>query len=548
METKNTQVLILSAGRIPEELECVFGDIPSGLIPLNGRPVLFWTIDKLLHEGFSKIAITVGFRKEKIIKVVKKHYNPRPYFNFIEVDFTRPPGNAIVESAEHLDGKHLLVILGDTLIEEKFSELIKCGNSFVSTSKHFMESKKWCLVREKNDYISRIYDKKEKIDNRSDLYALVGVYFFDDLNLFKKLVKNLNHRNLEISEIIKKYKRYKPIRSILCEEWYDLGHIENYYLAKKRLLKTRFFNYLEFDNLLGTLTKKSKNNARFINEIEWYLKLPKELSILSPRVIDYSISADPFIKMDYIGYPTLAELWLYGDIHIKMWKNILNRLLAIVNLFKKYRGKVSWEDYKYIYITKTDERIQELTNSNKIFDELFQNDSVTINEIKYKNWFSIKDEVYRRVKELYVTEDNCLIHGDLCFSNIFYDINNGIFKFIDPRGKWGSSNYGDIKYDIAKLRHSVSGNYDFITNKLYSISVLSNKIHLNVFQEKIHNEIGNYFDDLITRCWDLNQIKLIEGLLFISMLPLHGDDIKRQHALYSIGIKQLNEIIHQERV
>jgi hypothetical protein len=35
---------------------------------------------------------------------------------------------------------------------------------------------------------------------------------------------------------------------------------------------------------------------------------------------------------------------------------------------------------------------------------------------------------------------------------------------------------------------------------------------------------------------------MIEGLLFISMLPLHKDDLERQLALYSIGIQRLNEI------
>jgi len=40
----------------------------------------------------------------------------------------------------------------------------------------------------------------------------------------------------------------------------------------------------------------------------------------------------------------------------------------------------------------------------------------------------------------------------------------------------------------------------------------------------------------------IDEIKMIEGLLFISMLPLHKDDLERQLALYSIGIQRLNEI------
>ena len=52
MDSKDLRVLILSAGKIDTELEKIFGKIPSGLIPLNGKPVIFRIIDKLLDEGY----------------------------------------------------------------------------------------------------------------------------------------------------------------------------------------------------------------------------------------------------------------------------------------------------------------------------------------------------------------------------------------------------------------------------------------------------------------------------------------------------------------
>ena len=47
----------------------------------------------------------------------------------------------------------------------------------------------------------------------------------------------------------------------------------------------------------------------------------------------------------------------------------------------------------------------------------------------------------------------------------------------------------------------------------------------------------------IKQRWNLDKIKMIEGLLFISMLPLHKDDLERQFAFYGIGIQRLNEIV-----
>ena len=49
MENKDLRALILSAGQINNELTKIFGKIPSGLIPINGKPVIFRIIDKLLE-------------------------------------------------------------------------------------------------------------------------------------------------------------------------------------------------------------------------------------------------------------------------------------------------------------------------------------------------------------------------------------------------------------------------------------------------------------------------------------------------------------------
>ena len=41
---------------------------------------------------------------------------------------------------------------------------------------------------------------------------------------------------------------------------------------------------------------------------------------------------------------------------------------------------------------------------------------------------------------------------------------------IDPRGSFGEYKiHGDKNYDIAKLQHSILGDYDFILNNLFDI-------------------------------------------------------------------------------
>ena len=47
---------------------------------------------------------------------------------------------------------------------------------------------------------------------------------------------------------------------------------------------------------------------------------------------------------------------------------------------------------------------------------------------------------------------------------------------------------------------------------------------------------------------DINDIELIEGLLFVSMLPLHSDFPKRQLAFFVQGIKCLNNQLGRNSV
>ena len=74
-------------------------------------------------------------------------------------------------------------------------------------------------------------------------------------------------------------------------------------------------------------------------------------------------------------------------------------------------------------------------------------------------------------KMLYEVDTFNIIHGDLCFANIMVDTNLSFIKVIDPRGKFGTYDiYGDFRYELAKLFHSVDGKYDFIIKDLFDVN------------------------------------------------------------------------------
>jgi hypothetical protein len=44
----------------------------------------------------------------------------------------------------------------------------------------------------------------------------------------------------------------------------------------------------------------------------------------------------------------------------------------------------------------------------------------------------------------------------------------------------------------------------------------------------------------------LEDVRLVEGLLFLSMCPLHEDSADRQLAMFATGLRILNELIDHE--
>lgn len=98
------------------------------------------------------------------------------------------------------------------------------------------------------------------------------------------------------------------------------------------------------------------------------------------------------------------------------------------------------------------------------------------------------------------TEPQSVIHGDFCFSNILYDFRAEEVKTIDPRGMTPNGEqtiYGDIRYDVSKLSHSILGLYDWIIAGYYHMEILDFNITLRLAEENCHKEIQHAFIKLV---------------------------------------------------
>lgn len=515
----------------------------NAMLPLNGKPVISWIIDNLKEKGIFDIII-VSRLDDKVLNDFLKW----AYEEIKIVHINANASNSILESlyvglsSFKISNNHIInVLLGDTLIHDSFDEEI---DFLYAGFKN--DSKKWCHLNiDSNNKIINFFD--EVRDENFDSLVASGFYKFLNGHYLLECIRECIRTNkYELSDAIKSYSKLFPFYVKVCESWFDLGHIEGILNSKRKLISARSFNNLTIDPVLNTITKTSKNNEKLRDELNWYNLMPEELKVLSPRLLKTSSNKDSVtIVQEYYGYPTLSELYLYGNITKSIWSEILRHLFVLNSEFRKYSKVVPSDTYNKVYVNKTRDRIRDLYNQTE-FNEILKFKSIVINGIEYKNLPVLLDDFLTKLESLNKQNSFAhIIHGDFCFSNILFDVNSFIIKLIDPRGSFGEKGvFGDPRYEIAKLRHSAIGKYDFIVSNLFKISLNGNNIEFSIATNSNYKIVEKLFDSfVIDNDYSLEEIKLIEASLFVSMLPLHSDSFSRQLMLYSIGILKLNELL-----
>ncbi|MBX2894289.1 MAG: hypothetical protein KF763_02520 [Cyclobacteriaceae bacterium] len=544
MKSHNKVALILCGGDIN------FSDLPivtnrsNAMIPVNSRPVIGWILEDLLKKGFVEVVLVLRFDNTRLFNYVTWAFGQRIQ---VHCAFVQPGGTILHSLLSGLEvvkpeyGVH--IVLGDTLIQDSLPD----HKDFVFSGP-FKSPEDWCLVEtDKQGRAVGYYDKQGKAE--PDWQALAGVYSLSDVGLLKRVVMEKIQSGLkEISSVLTGYGKQNPIYVEPAKQWYDFGHIDYFNLAKQKLLQSRYFNSLNIDPLRGTITKTSEKSEKLADELNWYRALPQNLRIFSPRLEEVETGDKVTITQEYYGYPNLAELYVFGDLALTVWKNALQRLMEIQKLFKQETGNVQAEDVWDMYHVKTNQRLDELSKQPG-WKERLSHETLVINGMSYKNFGQLSKSIESLLIKLRELCSGSIIHGDYCFSNILYDLNTQVVRLIDPRGSFGKQKlYGDPRYDIAKLRHSIAGRYDFIIADLFKVEEENAEYTFEVVEPEVYSPLVKHFDTLIqVYGYAPEEIRLIEGLLFISMVPLHRDSPNRQLAMYLTGIQILNNVINADR-
>lgn len=515
----------------------LFPGVYDLMVPINWKPTINYIFENIRKWNVNKVIILLN----------KKDNQTKEYLNFLKLKDceivsenieSKSLSETILAAQRYISERQNLIIqLWDTILNQD----LDISKDFISVSnKEVLDTEKWTFV----DKDFNFYDKKMNLEN-NPLFLVNWVYFIKNSEKFFLYLEGEE----KFYNSLEKYFKWNDWKLLLHNEWYyDLWHLDEYYKSKIDFLRVRSFNSLKYDDFRWIITKRSSNKEKLLWEINWYNNLPNDLKAFTPRLIDYKTWEDVEYSLEFYWYTSLADIFLYSKYSENHLKNILSKLIKYIEYLRNnYTDKnFSIKNFYDIYLNKTFDRVDWLLK-NLTLKSIYDLDSLVINWKNYKNIKNIltKEKLEKIVNnDIYKADDCTIIHWDLCFSNILFDVYNGIFKLIDPRGKFGEMwIWWDIKYDIAKLRHSIHWKYENIISDLFNLnySIEQRKIDFNYFNWISESTIW-YFDNEISKLWyDANVIKYIEALLYLTMIPLHTDSLERQIIMYATSVILFNE-------
>ncbi|MFO6423878.1 capsular biosynthesis protein [Motilimonas sp. KMU-193] len=512
--------LIMSAAYISQELESEFGTIPPAFLPL-GNKRLFQHQVQSAPSG------------KRIYLTIPESYQLNPYDRawLIQHQVTLLPipddislGASLI-SALNLMGHNLdqplSILFGDTLIPN-----LPKGEDIIAVSE-VENSYNWAVITHDENELLKTNEVRAELDSTN----VVSGYF--KCSQPKQLIQCLIKAHWQFNGGMNLYHQRVGLTPIRVDNWLDFGHVNTYYRSKAKYTTQRAFNELTITP--RWIEKSSNKSIKIQAEAHWFEHLPAMMRTFTPQylgAITHHASQNQGYRLEYLHHTALNELYVFSALPDMVWRRIINGCLHFVSECRQHLAPVAAPAAQLadLFSSKTTARLTQFCQSKGItLDQQWH----------FNNELTLSLAQLQQQSERYLpttSGQHSLMHGDFCFSNILYDFRTNSIKTIDPRGLTPDETltiYGDTRYDLAKLSHSIIGLYDWLIAGYFELDIDNAHIQFEVLQPKELKATQQYFMAQVEAQFALSRQALyaMQIQLFLSMLPLHSDDPQRQAAL-----------------
>ncbi len=355
------------------------------------------------------------------------------------------------------------------------------------------------------------------------------------------LLRALTRRRGDFIGGVNHYLAGREVRVAKTADWLDFGHLTTFFQSRLAVTTARAFNTVRIDGL--TARKSSEDTAKMQAEAHWLQAAPPAVQIYCARLLGFGLEQGrAFYETEYEFLPVLSELFVYGAVGRQPWLRILASCEDLLRALAATRGEASGD--RALRTLAADKTLARLDRFARETGESI------IRPLSYEGrpCPSLLQIAERLVPAMDLSSGRiaCAMHGDFCFSNLLYDSRNRRIKAIDPRGavEKTPSLFGDLRYDLAKLGHSIVGRYDQIVAGRYRLARDGADYALGFDPVGCQPWLAEALGDLeVDGVSGLSEpVRAVSVSLFLSMLPLHADRPDRQQAFVANALRLWREL------
>ena len=474
--------------------------INKSLVPISDKPAICHIIESYPKE--SSFVITLGYLGDLVRQFIEMTY-PERDIHFSYVDLYEGEGSSLLYSitcAKDSLQEPFIFHACDTIVSSvtnKPCNWIGCSNTTSNSSSYRS-------INVDNKYVKSINDKGETTYD----YEFVGVFGVKDYERFWEVADEVLAKidcpsDYDVLDIMIKESDFEYK---VFESWLDIGNSSSLNLAKKEMPSN-------FDIL-----PKEKESIFFVDNkvIKFFHdkevcknRVSRALNLkgIVPTIISSSDNfyCYPFTKgelfSDVVNPKKIEELLSWSK--ERLWRAV-----------DEYDKDKFYDKCYSFYKQKTVNRINDFFDINSLVDKEDYINGVAVPSVMPM----IESINFGALCDAKPTS----FHGDFILDNMIYSKQKG-FTLIDWRQDFaGDICLGDIKYDLAKLSHSIFLNHKILMQDNFKIEYKDSNIVVDILVSK---NLVDCKDVIVQFCQENNicykEIQILTSLIWLSMCPLH---------------------------
>jgi len=500
-----SRVLITTSGT-GSRLENLTKYTNKSLIPVGDKYAICHIIDT--YPKGTEFVITIGYYGNNVKDFLELAY---PHIKFFFVSINKYEGEGSSLGYSMLKAKDFL----------QMPFIFNCCDTIIDNFDIPDKSSNMLYVNKNNDYnsyssINITDDKVIQINGKGykeNNFVYTGLSYIYNYSEFWSILEDLYKSNPNFTSLSdihvfdRMIKQNIDFKYVVLKSYYDTGNLNSYNNTSRQFISK--YNILAKDNeslcFLGNRVIKFVND-KVLNEKR--ILRGKNLYPYSPNILDYR---DNFIVMEYIEGNILSEYKKYGEI------------LSLLEWAQKSLWVNKNTDNKYIqccynfYKTKTVDRIKKIP--------FLENEYCIVNGL---NTGDIKTLLDMIDYSIIITDTFTKFHGDFILDNILKKP-DGQYCLLDWRHEFDTElYYGDMYYDLAKLRHNIIFNHSNILHDLYEVFFINKdevyvdlKCNYNLIKQlEEYNRFISKYD------YNLKKIEILTAIIWLNMAPLYEGKLR----------------------